>query len=79
MKSKLKAKLMLVGLVIVFLSGAATTSEAAVSSRNCRQRCNEIYRLRRARCNNLSGRAERRCEQQAREDHRQCLNRCSFR
>jgi hypothetical protein len=78
MKAKLKPKLMMFGVVFLFLWGpAAASASAPVRGRDCRYRCHVVYRERSARCDGLPREQRRRCEARAREAFRICLNRCA--
>ena len=76
MKSKIKARVVLMAVMTVLVFGSAAATASAPQHGRCNQACNETFNARKAACRTLSKPDRRACEERAKEAHKACLRSC---
>jgi hypothetical protein len=76
MRTKIKSRIAVMSLLVLFLFGSAAATASAPQGDNCRARCNEVFRSHLAACRNLPRGERRVCEARAKSAHHHCLRRC---
>jgi hypothetical protein len=69
--------LLRLGLALILCLGAFVHADAAVPSNRCKDRCNEVYRVKKDLCRSIPLKHERkRCENAAKHAKDDCKHRC---
>jgi hypothetical protein len=77
MKSRIKARVVLMALLSLLVFGSAIATGSATQPGKCQAACNEAFRSRMATCRTLPKGERKVCEARAKEAHQNCLHRCN--